>query len=71
MASKRSVYNFITLPDDNLKCAICFELANKPKQHEECGKLYCSKCIDRNGARPCPVCRTKNPKYFLDSRGKY
>jgi len=64
-------YFFLTQPDDSLKCAICLEIADLPKQHEDCGRLFCSKCIERHGTKPCPVCRAKNPKYFLDKRGKF
>ena len=66
----RMAYNFITEPDPNLKCVICLELASQPKQCEDCGKLFCSDCIEKNGRKPCPNCRTVNPKYFKDVRGK-
>ena len=68
MASKE--YSFISGPDASLLCAICLELASQPKQCEDCGKLFCSECIEKNGTKPCPNCRTVNPKYFKDVRSK-
>ena len=69
--SKEIDYIFITEPDDSLKCSICFEVARDPKQCEDCGKLFCSECIEKNGRKPCPNCRTVNPRYFKDIRGEY
>ena len=64
-------YHFISeQPDDCLLCAICLELASQPNQCEDCGKLFCSECIEKNGRKPCPNCRTDNPKYFKDVRSK-
>ena len=63
-------YNFISEPDDCLLCSICLELASQPKQCEDCGKLFCTKCIAKNGRRPCPNCRTDNPKYFRDTKSR-
>ena len=70
MCSKTKSYNFISEPDNCLLCAICLELASLPKQCEDCGKLFCSECIEKNGRKPCPNCGTDNPKYFKDSRSK-
>ncbi len=64
-------YNFITEPEDALKCLICHEVARDPKQHEECGKLYCEKCIWKYGIRkPCPYCRKEQPLYFKDNKSE-
>ena len=65
--SKEIDYIFITEPDDSLKCSTCFEVARDPKQCEDCGKLFCSECIEKNGNKPCPNCRKENPRYFKDS----
>ena len=70
MASKFKAYNFISEPDDCLLCSICLELASQPKQCEDCGKLFCSECIKKNGRKPCPNCRTNKPKYFKDVKSK-
>ena len=69
--SRLSSYIFNTQPDDSLKCCICFDLASCPLQHEVCGKLFCSECIEKNGKKPCPMCREENPKYFKDKRGEH
>ncbi len=64
-------YMFITEHEDVLKCLICKKLANDPKQHEECGKLFCEKCIEKHGKdNPCPHCRMKRPLYFKDNRSE-
>ena len=70
MATKGINYNFVTKPDANLICSICLELPGNPKQCEDCGKLFCSECIEKNGRKPCPNCRTVNPKYFKDVKSK-
>ena len=70
MASRKLDYNFICQLDDNLKCSICLELASHPKQCEDCGKLFCSECIEKHGRKPCPMCRAKNPRYFQDVKSK-
>ena len=63
-------YNFVTEPDDSLKCLICLEVATNPSQHENCGKLFCSACIKKNGNRPCPNCKAVKPQYFKDTKSK-
>ncbi len=75
MASPNSTagyeYKFITEPHDVLKCLICHEVARDPKQHEDCGKLFCEKCIERYGIRkPCPYCRKEQPLYFKDNKSE-
>ncbi len=57
-------------PSERLKCLICHEVAREPKQHEDCGKIFCSECIEKNGNNPCPNCRSTSHRYFLDKRGK-
>ena len=69
MASFKSC-NFISKPDANLACAICLNIASQPKQCEDCGKLFCTKCIEKNRRNPCPNCRTKKPRYFKDAKSK-
>ncbi len=63
--------NFITEPNESLKCLICFGVARDPKQHEDCGKLFCKKCLKEYGKdKPCHYCKEKEPKYFKDERSK-
>ena len=70
MAAAQS-FRFIYEPDDALKCMICLEVAEDPRQHEKCGKLFCKECLDEYGkVKPCPNCRAKQPQYFEDTRGK-
>ena len=67
-------YKFTSEPDDALKCMICLSVAKDPWQHghEECGRLFCKECIDKNGEdKPCPNCGMEQPQYFPDSRSKY
>ncbi len=64
-------YMFITEPYDDLKCLICHEVARDPKQHVNCGKLFCEKCLNKYGIRkPCPYCRMEQPLYFKDNRSE-
>ena len=71
-SSRRIIFNymFVTEPDGCLKCAICLVVAQDPKQHGKCGKLFCSEYIDKNGNMPCPNCRAENPQYFADGKSK-
>ena len=67
-----SKYNFLAEPDNALVCGICLEVAEEPRQHEKCGKLLCSECLEKYGRRrPCPNCREENPQYFGDSKSKF
>ena len=67
-----SVGDFLSEPDDALKCLICLEVAEEPWQHDKCGRLFCRKCLDMHGKdKPCPNCRTEQPQYFEDARSKY
>ena len=70
MAARKYEYNFIDELSDKLKCLICLDVAKDPKQHETCGKIFCSECIEKNKDKPCPSCRTKSPNYFTDTRGE-
>ncbi len=65
-------YKFLTEPDDALKCLICYAaVARDPKQHEDCGMLFCGKCLEKYGVRRhCPYCRMKQPLYFKDNRSE-
>ena len=66
-----SKYNFVSEPDDALKCLICLEIAEDPWQHGKCGRLFCKECLDRHGyTKPCPNCRAEQPQYFEDNRSK-
>ena len=63
-------YNFISEPDDCLFCCVCLELASQPKQCDNCGKLFCTKCIEKNRKKPCPNCGTKQRRYFRDIKSR-
>ena len=64
-------YSFVSEPDDALRCLICLQVADDPKQHEKCGRLFCMECLERHGyTKPCPYCRAEQPQYFVDTRGK-
>ena len=69
MASNFQEYFFVEEPSDRLKCPICLEVAKIPKQHE-CGKVFCQKCIEKCGDKPCPSCKSGASVYFPDARGK-
>lgn len=74
MASKVSLssykYNFISEPNDALKCLICLQVAEEPWQHGECGKLFCKGCLDKQSGKPCPNCKCKKPQYLADGKSK-
>ena len=64
-------YKFVSEPDKDLKCVICFEVARDPLQHEECGKLFCKGCLENYGkGKPCPNCRKKGSQYFRDNKSE-
>ncbi len=63
--------NFVSLPDEDLKCLICLEVSRDPLQHEACGKLFCKSCIEEYGRdKPCPHCQVEKVQYFVDNRSK-
>ena len=66
--------NFVSEPDDALKCLICLEVARDPWQHGECGRLFCQNCLNKlkrgNKEKPCPNCRMEQPKYLKDVKSK-
>ena len=64
-------YNFVTEPDDSLRCLICLEVAINPAQHGNCGRQFFSACIKKIGNKPFPNCRAENPQYFMDTRSKF
>ena len=72
MSSKaRYEYNFVSEPDDALKCLICLDVARDPMQHGECGKLFCKECLEKHGKdRPCPNCKTQS-EYYRDNKSKH
>ena len=48
MASNNvSKYNFIEEPDSAIECVICLDVAEDPRQHEECGRLLCKECLEK------------------------
>ena len=57
MASNNvSKYKFIEEPDSALECVICLDVAEDPRQHEECGRLLCKECLKKYGRdKPCHV----------------
>ena len=63
--------NFVSEPDDSLKCLICLAVARDPWQHGKCGRLFCRSCLFRLPRdEPCPNCRIKKPKYMEDNKSK-
>ena len=61
---------YVEEPPNALKCVICLDVATDPVQHE-CGKLFCSECLDRFGrSKPCPHCCRTNPQYFTDHKSE-
>ena len=63
--------NFVSEPDDALKCLICLAVARDPWQHGKCGRLFCEKCLNEYGKdKPCPNCRTEEPVYFEDNKSE-
>ena len=63
--------NFVTEPDEGLKCLICLSVARDPWQHGKCGRLFCQKCIEKHGRnKPCPLCREDQPLYFEDNKSE-
>ena len=62
-------YRFITEPDSALQCVICLDVAEDPRQHEDCGRLFCKECFEKYGRdKPCPNCRKEKPQYFVDNK---
>ena len=47
-------------PPEGLICAVCYALANDPVQATCCGKIYCTRCIEKwkTRANSCPACRS-------------
>ena len=63
--------NFVSEPDDALKCLICLAIARDPWQHGECGRLFCQNCLKHgNKKKPCPNCRMEKPQYLKDAKSK-
>ena len=70
--SSSSIYQYVGEPPSGLKCVICLEVAEDPRQHEKCGRLLCKECLEKLGEEePCPNCRMEHPKYFEDSKSKH
>ena len=69
--SHRPKYNFIQELDEDLKCAICSNVAEDPIQHVTCGKLFCKDCLGKHGNdKPCPHCKTEGAIFYPDTRSK-
>ena len=65
-------YNFLSEPDVSLECLICLAVARDPRQHEECGKLFCSECIEKYGTdEPCPYCKQTGANFYKVNKSKY
>ena len=70
IADSVSKYRFIEEPSSALQCVICLDVAEGPRQHETCGRLFCKECLEKYGRdKPCPNCRREQPLYFEDNRG--
>ena len=68
-SNKESRFNFIAEPDSALQCVICLDVAEDPRQHEKCGRLFCKECLEEYGRyKPCPNCRRERPQYFEDNK---
>ena len=66
-----SKYNLIKDLDDAHKCPICMDVAEEPRQHTTCGRLFCKKCLLQHGKdKPCPMCRVANRQYFPDNKSE-
>ena len=63
-------YKFVSELPASMKCVICSRAARNPKQHEECGKLFCKACLDNYGSDSCPSCKKKGSQYFNDRKSK-
>ena len=64
-------YQYVTEPNDALKCLICLEVAQNPRQHEGCGKLFCNKCIKKYGKqKPCPNCKKTGGQFYKDYKSE-
>ena len=64
-------FTFLHEPEDDMKCVICLSVAEDPLQHEECGKLFCNKCIEKHGKdKPCPHCKTGG-QFYKDKKSKF
>ena len=53
-------FHFVEKPSEWLVCAVCHALAHDPVQAKCCGKIYCSRCIERwkTKSDSCPTCRS-------------
>ena len=76
MASNTSAvsykYQFVSEPDNDLKCLICLKVAEEPWQHGKCGRLFCEKCLNEHGKKkPCSNCRQEQLQYLEDGRSKF
>lgn len=57
---KGIAYNFLAEHEEDDKCMICFELANKPVQTKCCGKTFCQACFEKIQNNHCPNCREED-----------
>ena len=53
-------FYFVERPPEWLICAVCQALSHNPVQATCCGKIYCTRCIERWKTRgnSCPTCRS-------------
>ena len=53
-------FHFVERPPEWLICAVCQALAHDPVQANCCGKIYCTRCIEKWKTRSnsCPTCRS-------------
>jgi hypothetical protein len=45
------------LTEQDLKCPICYLIAEEPHETSCCGHLFCEECIKGIQYKPCPICR--------------
>ena len=72
---KGKEYSFLLREPDlleELKCSICLELADNPRQ-TTCGHLFCKGCVDKGASadfkfEECPICKSESPILFPDQR---
>ena len=52
-------YHFVERPPEGLVCAVCQAVAYDPVQANCCGKIYCTRCIEKwkTKSNSCPMCR--------------
>ena len=70
-------FHFVERPPEWLICAVCQALAHDPVQANCCGKIYCTRCIEKWKTRSnsCPTCRSteqsKRPFKVFEDRNAH